>query len=167
MITISSLVIDGYNLIGISHRDMTREREKLIGLLAEYKRLKGHEITVVFDGWNAVNRMEERSLTGGVTVIYSRAGEKADAVISRLVSDIRKEWIVITSDREIISHAWAMGSVPVPSETFQSILEKSGQASSGEYELLDEEDDDSARKKGNPRKLSKKEKALQRVLRKL
>jgi len=110
--------------------------------------------------------MEDRSLTGGITVIYSRVGEKADAVIKRIVSDIRKEWIVITSDREIMSHAWSMGSVPVPSETFQAILGRSRTESPGDDDPPDEEDG-SVRRKGNPRQPSKKEKALQRILRKL
>lgn len=145
---------------------MAAQREHLIGLLAQYKKTKGHDITLVFDGWNSSRLKEEWSVTGGITVIYSRAGEKADAVIKRIVADSRKEWIVISSDREIAAHAWVRGSVPVPSETFLSLVDKSGEATPGEFELLDEEDS-GHRRKGNSRQPSKRDKALQRAIRKL
>ena len=38
-----------------------------------------------------INRM-----TGGITVVYSRIGDKADAVIKRTISSDRREWIVVT-----------------------------------------------------------------------
>jgi hypothetical protein len=108
---ISSIIIDGYNLIGIEHNDLNRQREKLIRLLIEYKKIKGHEITVVFDGWKSGSGKEEQSTTGGVRVIYSRLAEKADAVIKRIISKERKEWIVISSDRR---------SCPMPGPAVQS-----------------------------------------------
>lgn len=105
-------------------------------------------------------------MTGGIKVIYSRLGEKADSVIKRIISREKREWIVISSDRDIMAYAWSCGSVPVSSEKFQSIIEKTGESFTGEYELLDE-DDHIVHRKGNPRKLSRKEKALMRVIRKL
>lgn len=106
-------------------------------------------------------------MAGGVRVIYSRLAEKADSVIKRIISKERKEWIVISSDREIMSHAWACGSIPIPSAEFQAILEKSGKSPAGEYDLLEEEFDEDRQRKGNPRQPSKKEKALLRVRNKL
>jgi len=104
----------------------------------------------------------------------------------------RKEWIVITSDRQIMDHAWKNSSVPVPSDQFISRLEQSirhnlpqpllkpstsglGKEGSilsaydtpGDYEQSDDEEDDDMQRKGSPRKRSKKEKALIRVLNKL
>ncbi|RPI36363.1 MAG: hypothetical protein EHM54_05905 [Nitrospiraceae bacterium] len=163
----SSIIIDGYNLIGIEHKDLNRQREKLILRLIEYKKIKGHEITVVFDGWKSGSGKEEQSTTGGVRVIYSRLAEKADAVIKRIISKERKEWIVISSDREIMSHAWACGSIPIPSSEFQVILERSGISSTGEYDPLEEECDEDRQRKGNSRQPSKKEKALLRARNKL
>ena len=54
--------------------------------LAEYRKIKRHEITVVFDGWKSGSGDESHSVTGGIKVIYSKLGEKADAVIKRIVS---------------------------------------------------------------------------------
>lgn len=163
---ISSLIIDGYNLIGIQHRDLREKREELIQQLIAYQKLKGHDITVVFDGWKTGSHREEHAVTGGIRVIYSRLGDKADDVIRKIISLEKKEWIVITSDREIARHAWAEGAVPVSSDDFRQRLGQDdmnrGEISESPY---DEEGD--ARKKGNPRQPSKKEKALIRVLRKL
>jgi hypothetical protein len=164
---ISAIIIDGYNLIGINHQDLNRQREKLIHLLIEYKKIKGHDITVVFDGWKSGSGREELSTTGGIKVIYSRLGEKADAVIKKAISREKKEWIVITSDREIMSHAWASGSIPIASSEFQAILENSDTSIMGEYDLIEEDYDESRQRKGNPQKPSKKEKALVRARKKL
>lgn len=132
--------------------------------------MKGHEITVVFDGWKSGGAREETLKTGGVVVIYSRLGENADYVIKRIISRDKKEWIVVTSDRDIAAFAWANGCIAVPSQRFRPVMGKTGSSIGGEYEPLYEDEDDRhvlQREKGNPRALSKKEKALARALRKL
>jgi uncharacterized protein len=132
--------------------------------------MKGHEITVVFDGWKSGGAREETLKTGGVAVIYSRLGENADYVIKRIISRDKKEWIVVTSDRDIAGFAWANGCIAVPSERFRTVMGQTGSSIGGEYEPLYEDEDEgpgSRRGKGNPRTLSKKEKALMRALRKL
>lgn len=132
--------------------------------------MKGHEITVVFDGWKSGGAREETLKTGGVAVIYSRLGENADYVIKRIISRDKKEWIVVTSDRDIATFAWANGCIAVPSERFRAVMGKTGSAIGGEYEPLYEDEDEGPglrKGKGNPRTLSKKEKALMRALRKL
>ncbi|MEW6108171.1 MAG: NYN domain-containing protein [Nitrospirota bacterium] len=162
---ISYIIIDGYNLIGIYHKDLSGQRDALINSMIKYRKIKGHEIIIVFDGWKTGSNKEEHIGAGGIKVIYSKLGEKADSVIKRIISREKREWIVISSDRDITSYAWSSGSVPVPSEEFLSAVEKAGESLSGEYELFEEED--AVERKGNPRKLSKKEKALRRVLGKL
>lgn len=82
-----------------------------------------------------------------------------------MIEQDRKEWIVISSDREIMDHAWSYGSVPVSSDQFLRLLEQAGKQTAGNYEPLD--NDDVMLQKGNPRQLSKKDKALMRALKKL
>jgi predicted RNA-binding protein with PIN domain len=94
-------------------------------MLAQYGKTKGHDITVVFDGWKSGGLREESFVVGGIRVVYSRLGEKADSVIKRIICTGKKEWIVISSDREIAGRAWSCGCVPVPSGTFESFLEHS------------------------------------------
>jgi predicted RNA-binding protein with PIN domain len=109
-------------------------------------------------------------VTGGIAVIYSRLAEKADSVIKKIVSTEKKEWIVVTSDRDIMAHAWSCGSVPVPSERFRERLEQSirqpGHDTNDDSGPEDEEDDEMPRT-GSPRQLSKKDKAFLRALGKL
>jgi predicted RNA-binding protein with PIN domain len=99
-----------------------------------------------------------------VAVVYSAHGEKADARIKKIVSKDATHWIVVTSDREIQAHAWSKGSVPIDSEQFLMKLE--GQRPEGDYELL-EEDYRPPRRRGSPRKPSKRQKAVERALKKL
>ena len=85
-----------------------------------------------------------------------------------MIEQDRKEWVVITSDREIMDHAWKHGSVPVPSDQFMSRLEhaEADNDLKGNDEFF-EENDSTQLRKGSPRQRSKKEKALIRVLNKL
>lgn len=137
----------------------------LVESLIDYRERKGHDITVVFDGWKTGEGQESQSVIGGIRVIYSRIGENADAVIKRIISSVKREWIVVTSDRDIANHAWASGSVPAPAEEFLRALERRGRSSGGG------DDDDGENivpfRKGNPRQLSRKAKALARALSKL
>src|SRR4030042_5921590 len=91
--SIMHIIIDGYNLIrqsdalrGPERRTLEEGRKALVRSLAHYKRFRGHRITVVFDGWEGGSPKEERDLAGGVEIIYSRLGEKADEGIKRLVA---------------------------------------------------------------------------------
>jgi len=138
----------------------------LIESLIEYRKRRGHDITVVFDGWKTGGAQENHFVVGGIRVIYSRLGEKADSVVKRIISSDKREWIVVTSDRDVASHAWSSGSVPITSEDFLNALEKTRT----EKEVLYEDDDEGYTKpgrKGSSRKLSKKDRAIKRVLSKL
>jgi predicted RNA-binding protein with PIN domain len=163
---IAFLIIDGYNLIGISHDNLKKEREELIESLILYRKRKGHEITLVFDGWKTGEGSEAKNVIGRIRVIYSRIGEKADSVIKRIISSEKHQWIVVTSDRDIIHHAWSSGAIPITSEQFLPLLEKTHIHPFEEYED-EEEEYMQPRQKGNPRKLSKKQKSVLRALKKL
>lgn len=164
-VDISSIIIDGYNLIGIHHRDLEQQRNNLMEMLAEYKKLRGHDIILVFDGWKSGSSKEESFMIDGIKVIYSRLGEKADSVIKRLVHSEKRKWIVVSSDRAVSDHTWRHESVAVSSDEFMNAIEKNRKFVEGEYEPLEEER--YLHKKGSPRTLSKKEKEKKKVLSKL
>jgi len=89
---ISSIIVDGYNVIGTSHNNREKAREELVDLMIRYKKIKKeHDITVVFDGHKGGRGGESSAVTGSVTVIYSGLGERADEVIKRIISKQRKE----------------------------------------------------------------------------
>lgn len=163
------ILIDGYNLIGTAHQDLEKERGKLIEDLSKYSNKTGHDITVVFDGWKNGMGAETNMMIGGVKVIYSRLAEKADRVIMRIVSAGQKAWIVVSSDREIADFARSKGASPVTSDEFRYKLYSP--ADDSEEEPVEDDDEEidikPGRMKGNPWKLSKKEKMKIRTLKKL
>lgn len=132
--------------------------------LISYRNRTCHHITIVFDGWKSGAHRQEEEIRGGVRILYSRLGDKADAVIKKMVSDGSREWIVVSSDRDIADHAWASGSVPVASGLFLERLEQTdndaGDQDIGGYP-------ERRADRGNPRRLSKREKAIRRVLSRL
>jgi hypothetical protein len=172
------ILVDGYNLIRQS--DLLRRQERisleagrkaLLRALAAYRRGRGHRITVVFDGWLGGSPAEERDLAGGVGIIYSRLGEKADEVIKRLVRAGGEEILVVSSDREIALHAARHGAAAIASPEFAARLESSATGpvgGSGDEEKGDGDDErPEGRKKGPSRRLSKQQRAALARLRKL
>ncbi|MBI5739750.1 MAG: NYN domain-containing protein [Nitrospirae bacterium] len=154
------ILIDGYNLIGVAHRDLERAREDLVRTIYEYANSRDHRITVVFDGWKSGKREETKTVTGNLTVIYSRLGDKADNVIKKiLASSAAKQWIVVSSDREISDFAEKKDFVAFKSAEFESRLYAvpsfKGTNTAG---AASDEDVMTSRRSGNPRRLSKKEK---------
>lgn len=87
------------------------------------------------------------------------------------MADHSKKWIVVSSDREIASSAWATLSVPIPSETFYRRVMKAQEGwktgMGGEGVNDEGEKNLDSPVKGNPRMLSKKQKEIQRVMKKL
>ncbi|MBI4697501.1 MAG: NYN domain-containing protein [Nitrospirae bacterium] len=166
-----NILIDGYNLIGIAHKSLEKARNDIIKALSEYSRLKGHDITIVFDGWKTGQAAETKLRTGGVNIIYSRLAENADSVIKKIISEAVKPWVVVSSDREISAFADRKGLVSLTAGEFEgrlySALSTGSQKNEEPFE--DDEDVDSvpARQKGNPRKLSQKQKKKINALKKL
>lgn len=163
------VVIDGYNLIGSVaglRGKLEARRDRLIRELREYQERKGYPITVVFDGWRSgwINEVEERR--EGIRVIYSKQGEKADSVILRLAREMGSGCVVVSSDREVRSGAEACGAAAVYAGEFRARLgQHTSDASMEEDESLTESRVEG--KKGNPRKLSKRERRRRERLRKL
>jgi len=171
------LLLDGYNLIGVLHRDMDKARLALLEALISYNKKRGHEITVVFDGWRGGTREGTRTAHGGIRIIFSRLGETADVVIKHLIKENEgKGLIVVSSDREIQRAAWAARAVPIGSEEFLERLSSKGEKT-GTLNLYPMSPEEDLEEEGPPGKrgrtfskketLSKKEKARERALIKL
>jgi predicted RNA-binding protein with PIN domain len=173
------IIVDGYNLIrqSVTFRQSERKsleegRNALLRSLAGYRKLRGHRITVVFDGWVGGSPTEERDLAGGVEIIYSRLGEKADEVIKRLLGKGDEEILVVTSDREIATFAVRRGQSAIASAEFDERLERSTAGpfaeESGSTDDTDEDDDrPGMKRKGPARRLSKQKRTALARIRKL
>src|SRR5512135_1602313 len=115
------IALDGYNFIKQSPElrkleqvELQKAREGLIESLAQYKRIKGHSIIVVFDGGQQGRTAGERGSFRGIQVIFSRPGEKADDVLKRLAAEKREGILLVTSDREIAGFAEKKGAKVLP-----------------------------------------------------
>ena len=161
------IIIDGYNVIGSDTGltgNLEHRRNLLVQHLASYRKNKGHDITVVFDGWRSGSIDEVQQKRDGICIVYSRLGEKADSVIVRLARKQGAGCVVVTSDREIRSAIERFGAVALYAGEFGEMLRIRG-------EPFDDQEPDYSQqrtpKKGNPRRLSKKERRRREKLNKL
>ena len=114
-------------------------------------------------------RSQGRSSGGaGVTVIFSSARESADHVLARMA---REGGAVVSNDREVRRAAERAGAVVVTTDQFLARLDQpraiaTEGAAPEESDIQKGDDDEPARgpRKGNPRRLSKKDKATKRAL---
>ena len=168
------IVIDGYNVIGGERGlrgDLEGKRKQLIQQLQQYRERKGYPITVVFDGWRSGWMHEVQEQIGGITVIFSRQGEKADSVIERLAREMGSGCVVVTSDREVSRAIEASDAAAIYSGEFRSILKSPDIETFPEDEHMPALPTSQAShhqgKRGNPRKLSKIERRRRERFKKL
>ena len=79
------IIIDGYNLIRqstalsrLDQQDIMLGRDALVDMLAAYRKIKPHRITVVFDGRHSPAFSQKRDQKKGIAIRFSRRGESAD-----------------------------------------------------------------------------------------
>lgn len=176
------VVIDGFNVIGSRgglYGDVAAKRDAFVAELARYARLKGHTITVVFDGFPpdlataAGGGSGAARYLAGVRVLFAEH-ERADDVIIRLARRLREGGTIVTSDREVRDACRMAGCVVLGAQVFDRRL---ADALAGDGLLArdlgsepdkdrDGDDDSSDRtaKRGNPRKLPKSERKTRRRL---
>lgn len=161
------IIVDGYNLIGSDAGltgDLEHKRNWLVQQLANYRKIKGHGVTVVFDGWRSGWSNEVEQKRDGITIVYSRLGEPADSVIVRRARKQSAGCVVVTSDREVRNAVERFGAVALYAGEFTELLRQHT------YSLEPEDAECPERglpKKGNPRRLSKKERKRREKLNKL
>jgi hypothetical protein len=158
------IIVDGYNLIRnsaalnvLDRQDLQLGREALVEILAAYKKVKHHKITVVFDSSDVPVYSQSHDRVKGITVRFSRAGETADDVIKRMAAHDREKALIVSSDREIVTAAAACHAATISTAEFEQKLFMAGADGSGSSR----EDDDvdirtfSTQKKGPRRRAPK------------
>ena len=123
------IIIDGYNLIRQSKslsildmQDIQLGRDTLVDMLAAYKKVKSHRITVVFDGNTAPLFSRQRNRRKGISIIFSHKGESADTVIKKMACKDRQKALVVSSDQDIVESAAASGAATVSADDFENKL---------------------------------------------
>ena len=176
--TPKQLLIDGYNLLGKvkgtlgrSAQSLQKEREAIINRVSWYAQRTGCAVTIVFDAWKQQGQLREVTHRTGVTVMYSETGEKADQVIQQLVRSGGKSLAVVSSDHEVLAVARAHGAFTMRSEEFAHRLREPSRSGRAVSVREDDQDMDGAgpvrskEKKGNPRRLPKKVRQRNRIMR--
>jgi len=176
------IIVDGYNFIRQSESlrlferiSLDRGRQELVRRLCSYRKLRPHRITVVFDGWLSGPPSEERDREGGIDIIYSRRGEKADDVIKRIARHAGEEIVAVTSDRGIQDAVIRCGGAAISSQDFEERMARAGMVSpsrpasppSVKPEEPDERDAPATKKKGPSRRMPKKKRIERTRLKKL
>lgn len=162
------IAIDGYNLIAaiagssLDFLDLEVERENLIDMLAEYRACRRHVVEVVFDGWQVAGAGARRCQEQGVKIIFSPLGVKADQVLEQLAEKYGSGLTAVTDDGDLRHKVQRYNAVAIGSLEFYDQMMAAIMA--GEKGLIDEDDDladrrqdRSTKKKGNPRRLPRKE----------
>ncbi len=170
------IIIDGYNLLRKSPEliqaerlDLQTARKQLIEMLRTYKTIKPHKISLVFDGHSSGTLTQKSHMEKGIRVIFTQHGVTADSVIKNLADNSKNDLIIVTSDFEVKTFVKKCGKVIISSEDFLAKIEMAQYMS---VKGATEEDEYSGgkittKKKGNPNRLSKKERQKNRKLKKL
>ena len=164
-------LVDGYNVIRrepelarLERESLEAGRRALCRLLAEAARASGDRFTVVFDG----DRQGGAAAGGaGVQVVFSSARETADRVLARMAT---AGAAVVSSDREVRQAAVRARAIAITADQFLARVRGADRASpSGRdpdegWDKDDEEPSPPRSKKGNPRRLSRKDRLAARAL---
>jgi predicted RNA-binding protein with PIN domain len=160
------IIIDGYNLIrnsadlkDLDRQDIQLGREALVDMLAAYKKIKPHKITVVFDGAGMLDHSRHRDQIKGILIKFSRAGESADSVIIRMAENEKERALIVSSDQEIIRAALACRSATITSPGFaeRMLLANFNGGQSEENERAYGRRSISTKKKGPRRRLPRRQ----------
>jgi predicted RNA-binding protein with PIN domain len=167
------IIIDGYNLIRqspdlaqLDRQDLQLGREALVDMLAAYKKLKRHAITVVFDGADQPSLYGSRDRAKGIAIRYSQGRESADDLIRRMARKEKAKALVVSSDREVMAAAESAGATVMDSPSFEEKVTMAGYlAVKGDGEAIESRAwVPTTRKKGPSRRLPKrKRKAKARI----
>lgn len=152
-------LIDGHNLIpklGL-RLDSPDDEMELVAILQEFHQRDHKPIEVYFDG--APPPQAGTRKVGTVTAHFVRLGSTADQAIRNRLKSLGKSarnWIVVSSDRQVQAEAHAMRAEVVSSDSFAAMLQHSRNAApkvQGERKLSEKEIDEWMRlfQKGKPK----------------
>ena len=120
-------LIDGHNLIpklGL-RLDSTDDELELIAILQEFCRIERKQVEVYFDG--APSPQAGTRKRGSVTAHFVQLGTTADKAIQNRLKRLgraAKNWIVVSSDRQVQAEARARHSEVITSEAFAKQLKQ-------------------------------------------
>ncbi|HMQ09938.1 MAG TPA: NYN domain-containing protein [Oligoflexia bacterium] len=172
------IIIDGYNLMFCGG---FQDRDDLIETLFNYKNSTQHQhsFLVVFDGTHQGTFSGDRDFYKGLEIVYTPITEIADDWIADYLNTHKHKsasFLVVSSDRKVQQASQSISCDWISSEDFSKRIQQKTETSfadllkQGEWnegrENLNELYKQKS-KKGNPRKLSKKERQKRKKFKKL
>ena len=187
------VVIDGYNLIkqivGVS-RISHAQRDKFVNDITKYLHTQKLDGVIVFDGGDFSHPYTIQH--NRIQITFSGYKEKADHVIMRFIDEHKnQELLIVSADREIRDYAHAKNKTSLAADEFYyrfvqkkpepkthtaTALHKTAVDSPSELDALMQEatknispkDEETEKNRARPaQRTSKKERVLNRVIRKL
>ena len=159
------LAIDGYNVIAemtgeaLGMLDLEAERTEFNRLLVQYRKLSKNRLTVVYDGGRSVSGEPRSYSESGVKITFSSSGQSADQLLIKMAHQYGSGLTIVSSDREVVGASEKSGAIALASGEFvqRLLLTLSSDEESGEVDSETKDRRHLTRKKGNPKRLSKKE----------
>ena len=119
--------------------DISRSRELLISMLADFAGFTGDEVMLVFDGYKGDKMKTAEEVISGITVVFTKRSETADHFIERTVDErmadlprfSREAIRVATSDATEQNVIFTRGAVRIPAKEMHSIIKINKSAQTG------------------------------------
>ncbi len=190
-----NIFIDAYNLLKQLHaiaQVSAHQKHIFIHQLKQFARSKGHHIYLVYDGGESSR--PESELIGPVTIVYSGYTLSADDVIKqKIVHFAHEHTILVSDDRQLCDYVAVSGYAALGTSSFYKLMKSDiqkeqaacikqgiphktpGYASTPELDKLMHEassidyykDIELFQETSHPQQLSKKEKKLKKLVKKL
>ena len=121
------LIIDGYNLIfawdklkKLAEQELGHARDTLIHIMCNYRGFKKCNLILVFDAYKRRDNEGSTEQIGGITVVYTKERQTADAYIERSTYSLseKNSVRVVTSDYEEQLIVLGHGAARVPTREF-------------------------------------------------
>ena len=113
----SYLLIDGYNMIfaweslkKIAQDSLEDARRELIERLSVYKVFKEDEIILVFDAYKVKGNRGEEERINGITIVYTKEAQTADAYIEKTAKELTKNYQVTVATSDALEQLIIFGS---------------------------------------------------------
>ena len=111
------LVVDGYNMIfawqelrTLAEQDLDAARRRLQDLLSSYAGFKKQTVVLVFDGYKNKGSIGEKTVSGGLRVVYTAEGETADAYIQALAAEVGRSYTLRVASSDSLVQLSSLGA---------------------------------------------------------
>ena len=127
------LLVDGYNIIfawddlnALAQQDVSAARAALCDLLADYRGAKQCEVILVFDAYKVKGNPGSVEKVNGISVVYTKEAQTADAYIEKATYDLSKNHRVRVATSDALEQLIILGhgALRISARTFRDELEQ-------------------------------------------